>query len=231
MALVVNASPMSARADAAGKARSIELYRQSVEKYRAGQFKEAAALLREAYVLEPDPVLLYNLGRACEGMADDACAVDAYERYLAAASPPDRGAIEQKIAVMKARLAAPPAKTKEKEKEPPKEPAPEPRAASPWPWLVTGLGVATLGTGAALGLVARARHNDAADDPVQASAARTQDSAQSTMRAANVLLIVGGVVATTGITWLVLDQRRASATTTTARIGVGPGSVWLTVEF
>src|SRR5215471_16097119 len=98
-----------ARADEASD-RAYELYRQSAERYRAGQFKEAADLVRQAYAVRRDPVLLYNLGRACEGMGDLPCAIDAYERYLAASSPLDRGAIEQRIATFRAELAERPAK-------------------------------------------------------------------------------------------------------------------------
>jgi tetratricopeptide (TPR) repeat protein len=76
---------------------AIRLYERSAELYRAGRFAEAAELLRDAYRRAPDPVLLYNLGRACERMGDLPCVIDAYKRYLANASPPDRGAIEQVI--------------------------------------------------------------------------------------------------------------------------------------
>jgi tetratricopeptide (TPR) repeat protein len=223
-AIVLSLMPAPLLADEASKKAAIELYQQSSEKYRAGEFKEAADLLRKAYAIEPDPVLLYNLGRACEGMADDACAVDAYERYLALASPADRGAIEKKIATMKARLAA-------TRNEPPKDPSPPPHSPSPWPWVVTGLGAATLGTGVVLGFVARSKHDDAVDEPVQTSAARAQDSAESMMRASNVLLVVGGVVTVTGLGWLIFDRASGTPTATSAALRAAPGSIWLDVKF
>jgi tetratricopeptide (TPR) repeat protein len=206
----------NAHADEASKKAAYELNKQSAEKYREGQFKEAAELLRKAYAIEPDPVLLYNLGRACEGMGDDACAVDAYERYLAAATPADRGAIEKKIAIMKSRLEKP---------KPKEEPPPPVRSPSAWPWITAGVGVAVLATGGTFALVARARHRDAVDEPEQVSAASKQASAESTMRAANVFLVAGGAIAATGLVWLVVDRR------STTTIAAGPSSVWLTVAF
>jgi tetratricopeptide (TPR) repeat protein len=210
----------NADADEASKKAAYELNKQSAERYREGKFSEAAELLRKAYAIDPDPTLLYNLGRACEGMGDDACAVDAYERYLTAANPPDRGAIEKKIATMKERMQKP----KPVVVVPPLPPPAE-RSPSVLPWITTGAGVATFGAGVTFALIARAKHNEAVDDPEQASAARTQSSAESTMRTANLLLVVGGVVATTGIVWLVLD--RPSRTS----VAIAPTSVWVKVSF
>ena len=43
---------------------AIALFQQSAEHYRAGQFQQAVDLLKRAYALKPEPVLLYNLSRA-----------------------------------------------------------------------------------------------------------------------------------------------------------------------
>ncbi|HVY46216.1 MAG TPA: hypothetical protein VHB21_10070, partial [Minicystis sp.] len=99
LALAVAAAPRVARAQ--HDPRAVELFRESAVRYREGRFREAAELLREAYAREPEPLLLYNLGRACEGMGDAACAIDAYKRYLRAAkAPPDRAAIEGRVATL-----------------------------------------------------------------------------------------------------------------------------------
>ena len=47
-----------------------ELFRESAEAYRAGEFARAVELLEQAYAIEPAPVLQYNLARALEGMGD-----------------------------------------------------------------------------------------------------------------------------------------------------------------
>jgi tetratricopeptide (TPR) repeat protein len=206
-----------ARADETSD-RAYELYRLSAERYRAGQFKEAADLVRQAYAIHRDPVLLYNLGRACDGMGDLPCAIDAYERYLAASSPPDRGAIEQRIETFKAELAERAAK----------EQHPPPRTAargSVLPWVVASVGAVGVGAGVAMALVALKKHDDAASDPVQSSAASEQASAESLMTAANVTLVAGALGAAAGVAWIVLEPKSQ------ASVAVGPGALRLMVNF
>jgi tetratricopeptide (TPR) repeat protein len=85
---------------------AIELNHRSAELYRNGHYSEAAALLREAYRIQPEPILLWNLARACEMLSDYACAVAAYESYLPNAGPGDRISVEQRLATCRAALAA-----------------------------------------------------------------------------------------------------------------------------
>jgi hypothetical protein len=75
-------------------------------------------------------------------------------------------------------------------------------------------------------VLARSGHTRATEDPVQASAARTQEIAESRMRVGNVLLIAGGVLAATGIVWFALGSKEQNA-----NVAVGPSSVWLSVRF
>ena len=53
-------------------------------------------LLRAACAIDPRPVLLYELGRACDLAGDLDCAVEAYGRYLAASpAAPQRAGVFQ----------------------------------------------------------------------------------------------------------------------------------------
>jgi tetratricopeptide (TPR) repeat protein len=86
--------------------KALALFEKSDRAYKAGKFEDAAKLLREAYVLHPEPILLYNLGRAQEGLGDARGAIESYEQYLAQAKQiEDRGAIERRIETLKAQLA------------------------------------------------------------------------------------------------------------------------------
>src|SRR5262245_55119117 len=82
LCLVAPNAPAQARArdksasSQATKAR--ELFKKSEESYRAGRFQEAVDLLTEAYQLDPNPVLLYNLARAYEGLGDTPKAIESY---------------------------------------------------------------------------------------------------------------------------------------------------------
>ena len=88
------------------KARALELFKQSKDKYRSGDFQAAANLLEEGYELHDEPVLLYNLARAYEGLGELERAAAAYEQYLVAEpDTKDRGAIEQKVSNIRKQVA------------------------------------------------------------------------------------------------------------------------------
>ena len=96
----------SAPAFADDRDRALKLFEDSDKAYKAGKFEKAAELLREAYGLYPEPLLLYNLGRAQEGLGDAKGAIESYERYLKDAKQiKDRGAIERRVDTLKAQLA------------------------------------------------------------------------------------------------------------------------------
>lgn len=86
--------------------KALKLFEDSNKAYKSGKFEQAAELLRKAYTLFPEPILLYNLGRAQEGLGDPKGALDSYERYLKEAKQvDDRGAIERRIETLKAEIA------------------------------------------------------------------------------------------------------------------------------
>ena len=104
---LVFAAPRLAHADR--RTQAVQLADDSERAYKAGNFEKAAALLKKAHALYPEPILLYNLGRAFEGMGDAKDAIDAYERYLHDAKQiDDRGAIERRIATLKQQIQTPP---------------------------------------------------------------------------------------------------------------------------
>ena len=99
------------------RAQAVQLAEDSEKAYKAGNFEKAAKLLRKAHDLYPEPTLLYNLGRALEGMGDAKDAVAAYESYLHDAKQiDDRGAIERRITTLKKQI--------EREQQPPPPPPP-----------------------------------------------------------------------------------------------------------
>src|SRR5262245_50652019 len=99
------AQPKSGAAAKDAKAEALDLFNQSAELYRQGKFDEAARLLERAYEIHPEPVLLYNLGRAYEGLGDNQKAIDAYTRYLKdEPNAKDRGALERRIETLKQQI-------------------------------------------------------------------------------------------------------------------------------
>jgi tetratricopeptide (TPR) repeat protein len=216
------------------KAEAVELFEQSVDLYRQGKFDEAAALLERAYSLHQEPVLLYNLGRAYEGLGENQKAIDAYTKYIEKnPEAKDRGALERRIVTLKEQIE------KDKQRAAPKpqlDPTPTPltpqAAPAPskgpgvLPWVVAGVGVAAVGAGFFVGLQAKSKRDDAQDNPVSKDAQDEYDSAKSMATTANVLLIAGTVVAAGGVTWALLSRKKSEpAAAATLHLTLTPGGV------
>ncbi len=107
LAIALSASVAVAQPTPDHKARALTLFQQSDLHYKRGEFERAVELLRAAHALHAEPLLLYNLARALEGLGDLPGAIAQYERYLKdAVKIEDRGAIERRIATLQAQLAA-----------------------------------------------------------------------------------------------------------------------------
>ena len=72
----------SGQPDSRAKARALELFQESDRHYKRGEFERAVELLRQAHALYPEPILVYNLARALEGLGDLPGAIEQYERCL-----------------------------------------------------------------------------------------------------------------------------------------------------
>lgn len=193
------------------RARALKLFEDSNKAYKSGQFEDAAELLRKAYALHPEPLLLYNLGRAQEGLGDRKGALESYERYLTEAKQvDDRGAIERRIATLREQLDTE-AKLRE---QPPPPPPPPVDTRTPveiyGPWATIGTGGALLATGVVFGIRSGAKHDDAIAAPGQRDAAELQASAESYATIANVLFVVGGLATAGGIGWKVWQHKQTS---------------------
>src|SRR5690606_9857461 len=61
--------PANKQVTAADRARALELYDEAVVLYQEGKLVDSAVKLEEAYVLDPNPVLAYNIGKAYDDAA------------------------------------------------------------------------------------------------------------------------------------------------------------------
>lgn len=218
LAMIVASAPAAAKPDEAS-ARALVLFERGKLAYQEGRFDESILLLKEAYAIKAEPVLLYNLGRAHEANGQLSEAVDAYERYLASATaPPDRPEVEAKIADLEAKIAqvARDAETaaaaerqarEDREREAREQRAEREAAASPnlVPWIVAGSGAVIVGVGATFGVLALGKNSDASEARSQKDAVDQQDSAESLALVSTISLIVGGAVLAGGATWGIID--------------------------
>ncbi|MEM9191912.1 MAG: tetratricopeptide repeat protein [Myxococcota bacterium] len=179
---------------------AVRLFEESRDLYQEGRFEDAADRLRRAYELDPAPVLLFNLARACEEADDLECAVDSYQRYLDAEPDlEDRGAIEARIRRLNQRIE------EAQRPAPPAVVTVEPSKPSPVPWVVAGVGVASVVVGIVFGVMANSSHDDAVAEASFVPAQEAQDEAERNATIANITLIAGGIVAGAGLVWGIID--------------------------
>jgi tetratricopeptide (TPR) repeat protein len=221
LAIVLAAALVSVPALAQNKGDhdlAVALFNHSNEAYKKGDFKGAAADLEKAYALEPAPVLLYNLGRAYEGLGDTKNAIDAYERYVKAQpDAEDRGAIDSRLTTLRHQL-----ELETRASAPPPPPPPEvhpvspppPRGLGAAPIIVTGIGVAGVAVGGVFGALALSTASSQnAPSTSQVDAVSAHDRASTFATVSTVSFIAGGVVTLAGIVWIIVDRATAKKTT------------------
>jgi tetratricopeptide (TPR) repeat protein len=96
----------AARADSVKEAARAEWEHASVE-YTLGHFDAAARSYEEAYRLQPDPALLFNLGQARRRAGEAEPAISAYKSFLRLSprDAPDRDIAEKRLQELEASLA------------------------------------------------------------------------------------------------------------------------------
>jgi|LNFM01.1.fsa_nt_gb hypothetical protein len=88
----------------ARRERAASEFTAGMNDYRRGDFASAATHFQAAYDALPDPAPLFNLARSWEGANEITRALDAYQRYLAAApGAQDRDEVVARIALLRQR--------------------------------------------------------------------------------------------------------------------------------
>lgn len=140
---------------------------EGVEHFSAGRFTEAQLSYERAYALRPDPVLLYNLGRAMHKAGQLEQAGQYYKRFLDAGAAGDAAQqrkAEQYLAEVRKETAPPPSLPAPSPTQPlvpllgtPPDapPARVPLYRKPWLWAAVGISVAAAAVGLGVGLASR----------------------------------------------------------------------------
>ena len=240
------AAPPPPPVDAGHEEGAIALFREGTRAYEEGRFQDAIDLLLRAYALRQEPVLLFNLARAYEATGDLSKAVESYSRYLASdPDATDRKSVAQRIAVLRKQIADRAMLEDQRDEE--RRAAEHARRASEdaqkrsqasfltlaniAPWILAGTGVAGVAAGAAFGVLARSRYEDAVNEPFKGPAEAKYASAQSDATIANVAFVAGGVLGAAGIAWglLELRARRHDGPQGTAAFGASITLGWETI--
>lgn len=220
--------------DPTARDEAFALYAQSRERYSEGDFVAAVALLERAYAAYPEPVLMYNLARTLEGMARWSEAADAYACYLEREPEArDRGAIERRVEALRASAAGArggdeaSTTTAGPEASEGSELAPAPpstgRSLEPGPFVLLGLGVASVAAGAVLGGLALDLRGQADDAAMHVDAAATFSTAEHYALAANVVWGFAGAFLVAGFVWGAIDWTTGDRSVAQIDIGLGLG--------
>jgi len=207
--------------------RARQLAHEGELAYGDGRFDEAAVLIRRAYEVFREPVLLHNLGRALESAGDERGAVDAYERYLdEVPDAEDRALIEGRLRQLREDVAE-----DERLRSSASSGAPTGSEASAeavddggsvviGPLVLGGVGLLVVTAGVVSGVLALGKEADADAEPVHQRARRLLDDAETLAAVTNALLIGGAVVVAVATTWLVI----ALGSEEEVSLRIGPGS-------
>lgn len=232
-----SATGAAAAASTTGETETFDaLVEQAGVKFKAKDYAGAVALFERAYTVQPEPAILFNIGRIYEQAQNAEAAIGYYEKFIAdeGVELKDREKAVQRLQVLrtiveirekeKARTN-PKATTVDKPAEPtPTEgakpgdkvetntaaPPPSGRLLRPIGGVMVGAGAALLIGGAIAGGLARGQHKTFSNamtlDEREAAAGRGRSLAAT----ADGLFIAGGVVAAVGIVLLVVPAIRKS---------------------
>ncbi|MGE0790580.1 MAG: tol-pal system YbgF family protein [Sandaracinaceae bacterium] len=206
------AAPGAAQDDGARRS-AIDLTRRAQEAYDAGRFDDAVELLEAAHRVYPEPTILYNLARSREANGDDEGAAEAYRGYLAERGDADNAdQARARLAVVERRIQERRA-LEEAARPPPSDDVPTDApvddeggsSISVVPWILAGLGAATLGVGIGVGALAQARADEATNAVDHRTAYPLAQESQDLALAATVTLVIGGAVLLVGAIWGIIE--------------------------
>jgi len=205
-------------------------YEKGLTFYKAGDYERAVASFVKVYRVAPNPNLIYNIARCFEELKRFGEAADSYEEYLKLSpEASDRPQVEVTIKTLRSLASAKASSEASTASEPP---APQPKS--------NALELGLLGAGAVLmtggvwyGLEAgsAADRRDEADTKAQFNNAQS-DMSSAALRA-DVLLIGGALVATTGVILMLTssDEAPSAEPQSGVQLSLSPRHVALTWQF
>lgn len=238
---------------ATGETETFEsLVGQATGKFKEKDYAGAVQLFERAYAVQPEPAILFNIGRIYEEAQNAEAAIGYYEKFIAdeGVEAKDQEKAVQRLTVLRTIVEI---REKEKARNQPKPAEPKP-VVNPGPVnppqpqpnqpgdqkpakpgrLMRPIGYTLLGTGAALligggvaGGLAKAQYNVFADAKSLSDRETAATKGASLARTADGLFIAGGVVAVIGVVLLIIPAVRKSRAAQALSPQVSPTQVGL----
>jgi tetratricopeptide (TPR) repeat protein len=242
LALVLTV-PTAALADPVAQddsaARIAQLNEAGAKAYAERNYRAAIERFVEAYAIDHDPNLLFNIARSYEKLGDLAAAVEKYEAFIKAPGADTDGRIKAKTSLRELReLQAQTSPEDDGERAPTaSDSAPPPAAetASPrlWPWVVLGAGAVATGVGATFYALGMADHDKVTSAPgyddrsavhplTRAQAQAYVDSGNTKKLVGGIGLGLGGALVATSVVLFVSGSATASTQSERAVLDVTP---------
>jgi hypothetical protein len=232
----------SGAADTAATARIAELNETGARAYAERNYRTAIEKFVEAYAIDHDPNLLFNIARCYEKLGDLDAAIEKYQAFVAAPGADTEGRIKAKESIAELEHLRSQGGVSPNDPTAPKgesAPASDSGEASSsfnvWPWVTLGAGVVVAGVGGAfyaLGANDHAQVTDAAGygDPsvvypmTRAEAQDYVDSGNTKKLVGGISLGVGGALIATGVVLLVTGKSAGAAPAQAASFTFAPST-------
>jgi hypothetical protein len=184
--------------DPATKGQHVEkLNDEGAAAYHARDYRRANEKFQQAYALDPDPNILYNIAKTYELLGDDSAALEKFELFVSqpGADPAGKTKANAKIQEIKARIAGAPKATATPSTPPP---VGEQRFVVPTV-VALGVGVVGAGVGTFFGLKALGTQSDLDSVCKEKSCPPTANDDISSLKTASTISTVGFIVGGVGL--------------------------------
>jgi hypothetical protein len=237
--------PPSAGVDSSTSARIAELNEAGARAYESRNYRAAIEKFVEAYAIDHDPNLLFNLARCYEKLGEVPAAIEKYQAFLAAPGADTEGRIKANTSLAELERLRDQGGTKPAGDGPSGGESSTAEAGSnaesssssrgPWPWLTLGAGVLVTGAGAtlyALGVHDHAQVTGSASygnpslvNPMTRAEAQSYvDSGDTKKLIGGIGLGLGGALIATSVVLFVTGKSESPAATQTARVTLAPSA-------
>ena len=239
------AEPSSAASDNPTSARIAELNEAGARAYQSRNYRAAIEKFVEAYAIDHDPNLLFNLARCYEKLGDLPAAIEKYQAFLAAPGADTEGRVKANASLAELERLRDQGGTKPVADEPSvgERSSAEADASAdssgaargPWPWLTLGAGVLVTGVGATLYALGVHDHSQVTGSAGYGNPSlvspMTRAEAQSYVDSGNTKKIVGGIglglggaLIATSVVLFVTGKSESPSATASARVTLAPGA-------
>jgi len=222
-------------------ARVDELNEAGAKYYSARSYRLAIEKFIEAYAIDHDPNLLFNIARCYEELGETAAAIEKYEAFIAAPGADASGRLRAEES-LRALRGLPVEGTDEKEKEAPASTpdaeggsGAEPSTVGVLPWVALGGGVVVAGLGATFYALGASDHAEVTSAPGYGDPSTvypmTESEATALVESGNTKKVVGAIglglggalIATSVVLFVTAGKSGPARESSALRFTVDPG--------